>query len=71
MHLTFLFWFLQQAIEQSKKQHETDVVEKNRLIRMAADKVFSPDIVDFDSWFDSDFSSSLELVFNDVSFLII
>jgi hypothetical protein len=30
---------LQQAIEQSQKQHETDLVEKNRLIRMLDDKV--------------------------------
>jgi hypothetical protein len=32
-------WFLQQAIEQSKKEHETNVVEKHRLIRMEQDKV--------------------------------
>jgi hypothetical protein len=32
---------LQQAIEQSRKQHETDLVEKNRLIRMLDDKVLS------------------------------
>jgi hypothetical protein len=30
---------LQQAIEQSQKQHETDLVEKNRLIHMLEDKV--------------------------------
>jgi translation initiation factor 3 subunit A len=36
----------EQAIEQSKKQHETDVIEKNRLIRMAADKeVFQLQVV--------------------------
>jgi hypothetical protein len=36
---------LQQAIEQSQKQHETDLVEKNRLIRMLDDKVLSMYII--------------------------
>lgn len=40
MFIRFVFFLVQQAIEQSQKQHETDVVEKNRFIRMAEDKVF-------------------------------
>jgi translation initiation factor 3 subunit A len=35
----------EQAIEQSQKQHETDLVEKNRLIRMLDDKVLSMYII--------------------------
>jgi len=41
---------LQQAIEQSQKQHETDLVEKNRLIRMLDDKVLSMYIICFIDW---------------------
>lgn len=41
--------FFQQAIEQSKNQHETDVVEKHRLLRMADDKVFYSDTFHFSS----------------------
>lgn len=33
------FFILQQTTEQSRLQHATDLVEKNRLVRMVEDKV--------------------------------
>lgn len=65
----FEFLFLQQAIEQSKKEHETNVVEKHRLIRMAEDKVCPRGIVN--ALFNKNFSLFLRACFQRSEFSLL